>query len=204
MVKGKQQTILARKIMEGSRGNETDRTSAGNDIPAAMTSSVCDGDVIQCVLCRSGKDFVSFDISSVKELIAVSELNISSLPSLKYPHLGLIRRCGVLIPVSLMSGIIRPSEDERVPGNGRVVIVSTVSAGKDVIFGVVLDEVVSVSPVEKSVFSDVSIKLAQGAGTVATVFSRMFLYKDCEYRHIDTALLFGALSKTIDRRSAVE
>jgi len=172
------------------------------------TDKMADSESLQCVLCRSHKLNVAFRICDVKELVAASELSISSLPALKLPNVGLIRRNGELISVSELSHILGTDAALASGSLSRLVICHLQSDGETSVFGLMVDEVLAVTDIEASAFKSVSLHSVEGGLSVSGVeqagriFSKIFDFSDSEYRLVDVKVLHSFLESAISRRKS--
>ena len=61
------------------------------DVDSANAEEISDmSSATQFILCRCGDTFVSFPIKDVRELVATGELDISFLPTLRKPNVGIV------------------------------------------------------------------------------------------------------------------
>ena len=158
----------------------------------------------QLILCRCGDIFVSFHITDVKELVASGELNITFLPSLKEPNVGIVRRKGELIALASMASVIGAGHGYVSSPSGRAVICHTEVKEKSHSFGLLVDEVIAVMAVENDSLSSVSQKVTESVTGGAGSFQQIFQYEEKEYRIIDTPSLYRFLMGTIERRNVLE
>jgi len=161
-------------------------------------------DSTQFILCRCSDIFVSFPIVDVKELVASGELNISSLPSLKDPNVGMVRRKGELIPMASLASIIGAGQGHVSSPSGRAVICHMMVKEKSHPFGLLVDEVIAVVAIENNLLSSVSLKVAEAVTGGAGIFKKIFQYEEKEYPVVDTSSLYSFLMGTIERRNVGE
>ena len=158
----------------------------------------------QFILCRCGDTFVSFPIKDVRELVATGELDVSFLPTIRKPNVGMVRRKGELIPLSSLASVIGASENQVSRTCGRAVVCHIIVNGKPNLFGLLVDEVVAVVAVDNHSLSSVSQKVSESIAGGVGLFQQIFQYENKEYRVIDVSVLYRFLADTIKRRKVIE
>lgn len=186
-----------RNLIEEIRDNHKEH--GDSDIVDSDEISKVEG-ISQFILCRCGDVSVSFLIEDVRELVAFGELNVSLLPSLSPPSIGIIRRKGDLIPLASLAAVLDSGNGHVSKTTGRAVICNTEVNGRIHSFGVLVDEVLAVVAVENSSLSLISQKLAGSPSMAFDLLKKIFCYEGNDYRVIDTGSLYRFLTGTIKRR----